>query len=86
MSDWLKIAMRRDVLVRGLKVGLVVGTILTAINQGGLILASALDAGNARKIPLTCFVPFCVSTYAGVASIIAHSEQDKQSGRVSGDD
>jgi hypothetical protein len=71
MSDWLEIAMRRDVVVRGLKVGVIVGTILTAVNQGDLILAGALDASSAWKIPLTYLVPYCVSTYAGVSAIIA---------------
>ena len=78
--------MRRGVLMRGLKVGLIVGTILTAINQGDLILAGALNTGNAWKIPLTYFVPFCVSMYAGGASIIAHSETEKESERDSGND
>ena len=73
MSDWLKIAMRRDVVVRGLKVGVIVGTILTAVNQGDLILAGALDASSAWKILLTYLVPYCVSTYAGVSTIIAHN-------------
>jgi len=73
MSDWLKIAMRRDVVVRGLKVGVIVGTILTTVNQGDLILAGALDASSAWKILLTYLVPYCVSTYAGVSTIIAHN-------------
>ena len=72
MSDWLKIALRRDVVIRGLKVGLIVGTILTAIIQGDLILAGALNGDAAWKIALTYLVPYCVSTYAGVSAIIAH--------------
>jgi hypothetical protein len=72
MSGWLKIALRRDVVLRGLKVGLIVGTILTAINQGDLILAGALNGDAAWKIPLTYLAPYCVSTYAGVSAIIAH--------------
>jgi hypothetical protein len=76
MSDWLKIATRRDVVVRGLKVGAIVGTILTAINQGDLILAGALSAENAWKIPLTYLVPYCVSTYAGVSAIITRQDEE----------
>lgn len=79
MTAWLKIAMRRDVLARGLKVGLIVGTILTAINQGDLILAGTLSAEIAWKIPLTYLVPFCVSTYAAVSAIIAHRDEKKDS-------
>jgi hypothetical protein len=73
MSEWLRIALRRDVVIRGLKVGLIVGTILTAINQGDLILAGALNGDAAWKIPLTYLVPYRVSTYASVSAIIAHS-------------
>jgi hypothetical protein len=76
MSDWLNIATRRDVVVRSLKVGTIVGTILTAINQGDLILAGALGAENAWKIPLTYLVPYCVSTYAGVSAIITRHDQE----------
>jgi len=47
MSDWLKIALRHDVVIRSLKVGLAVGTILTAVNQGDLILAGALNGDAA---------------------------------------
>ena len=79
MTGWLKIAMRRDVVVRGLKVGAIVGTILTAINQGDLILAGTLSAEHVWKIPLTYLVPFCVSTYAGVSAIIAHRDEKKDS-------
>lgn len=79
MADWLKIAMRRDVVVRGLKVGAIVGTILTAINQGDLILAGTLGVENAWKIPLTFLVPYCVSTYAGVSAIIANRDEQSDS-------
>jgi len=74
LVEWLQIALRRDVVVRGVKVGLIVGTILTAINHRDLILGGIFDAASAWKIPLTYLVPYCVSTYAGVSAIIA--EQD----------
>jgi hypothetical protein len=72
MRDWLTIAFRKDVLARGLKVGLIVGTILTAINQGDLILSGTLDGTGAWKILLTYLVPYCVSTYAAVSAILSH--------------
>lgn len=75
LKEWIKIARRRDVVVRGLKVGSIVGTLLTAINQGDLILSGNLTATAAWKIPLTYFVPFGVSIYVGVSSIIAHREE-----------
>ena len=70
MREWTAIALRRDVVVRGLKVGAIVGTILVAINQGDLILAGRLDAAATWKILLTYLVPYCVSTYSGVDAII----------------
>jgi len=75
MNNWLEIATGRDVLGRGVKVGLIVGTILTTINQGDIILAGEVTAGVAGKILLTYCVPFCVSTYASIASIVTSQQQ-----------
>lgn len=71
MKEWIKIAMRRDVVLRGVRVAAIVGTILVAINQGDLILSGQLDASAAWKIPLTYLVPYCVATYGGVSAILA---------------
>ncbi len=69
MKEWLSVATRRDIVMRGLKVSAIVGTILVAINQGDMILAGQLDASAAWKIPLTYLVPYCVSPYGGVFAI-----------------
>ncbi len=69
MTSWLKIALRRDVVLHGLCVGGIVGTILVAINQGDLLLAGDLPLDALWKIPLTYCVPYCVSTYASVSAI-----------------
>ncbi len=74
MKGWLSVALRRDIVIRGLKVGVIVGTILVAINQGDMILSGQLDASAAWKIPLTYLVPYCVSTYGGVSAISAYDE------------
>lgn len=42
MREWLAIALQRNVILRGVKVGAVVGTVLVAINQGDQILAGDL--------------------------------------------
>lgn len=78
MTEWLMIAMRRDIVMRGLKVAAIIGSILVAINQGDLLLTGKLDASAAWKIPLTYLVPYCVATYGGVAAIRANDK--KQSG------
>ena len=74
MKEWLSIAMRRDIVLRGLRVGAIVGTILVAINQGDMIVSGQLNASAAWKIPLTYLVPYCVSTYGGVSAIRAYDK------------
>jgi len=74
MKVWLSVALRRDIVIRGVKVGVIVGTILVAINQGDMIFSGQLDASAAWKIPLTYLVPYCVSTYGGVSAIRAYDK------------
>ena len=58
----------RPLLRRSLLTALVVGTLLTAINQGNLLLAGQLPAALLWKIPLTYLVPFCVSTWGALTN------------------
>lgn len=69
IAGWLLVARRRDVVLRSLKVGGIVGTLLTAINQSGVIMAGLLDAEVIVRIVLTYCVPYCVSTYASVSAL-----------------
>ncbi len=77
MNDWLKVATRNDVVRRGLKVGLVVGTILAVINQGNRILVGEWSMEILLKIAMTYLVPYCVSTYASVSAILAKQSVGK---------
>lgn len=52
----------RALLRRSTLTDLVVGAILTAINQGTVLIAGNFPAELLWKIPLTYCVPFCVST------------------------
>jgi Mg/Co/Ni transporter MgtE len=70
MNQWIQTAKRRDVVIRATRVGVIVGTILTAINQGDLILAGNIDQVSGWKILLTYLVPYSVSTYAAVSAIL----------------
>ncbi|MGE3076380.1 MAG: nitrate/nitrite transporter NrtS [Dehalococcoidia bacterium] len=45
---------------------LVVGTVLTAINQGNVLADGRFPAQLFWKIPLTYSVPYCVSTWAAL--------------------
>ncbi len=51
---------------RSLVIALVVGTLLTAINQGNLIAQGDLSLALAWKVPLTYLVPYCVATTGAV--------------------
>ena len=63
------IATRPDVAGRALRVALVVGTILIAINHGHAILAGDLEWDRVMRMVLTFFVPYAVSTYSSVGAI-----------------
>jgi hypothetical protein len=54
-------------LVRtALATALVVGTILTAINQGTVLADGHFPGALAWKVPLTYCVPYCVATFSAV--------------------
>ena len=46
--------------------GLIVGTILTLINHGDVVLAG--EQPNLLKIGLTYLVPYCVATYGAITA------------------
>ncbi len=62
VPGFFETAAQRTILVGGVKVALVVGPILCAINQGDVILAGS--APDFLKLGLTFMVPFCVSVYS----------------------
>ncbi len=53
-------------LRRSLLMGLVVGTILVAINQGTAIAEGDFRSSLYWKVPLTYLVPFCVATWGAL--------------------
>lgn len=55
-------------LRRSLIASAVVGTALTALNQGDVLLSGQLVGTLAWKIPLTYCVPFLVATYGALAN------------------
>jgi hypothetical protein len=68
-SDWLADALRPDILRRSLRVALLVGSLLVAINHGDHLLSGELSATGWLKIALTFLVPYGVSTYASLSAI-----------------
>ena len=55
-------------LRRSLTVAVVVGTILTALNQGDVIFAGDWGSPLYWKVPLTYCVPFCIATYGALSN------------------
>ena len=51
---------------RSLIIGLVVGTLLTAINQGTYFVHGDLPANLVWQVPLTYLTPYCVATLGAV--------------------
>ena len=56
----------RPVLRTSLLTALVVGTVLTSINQGNVLIDGRFPAELWWKIPLTYCVPFCVTTWGAL--------------------
>jgi len=51
---------------RSLIVAIIVGTMLTAINQGSVLLSGEFPPSLYWKIPLTYAVPYCVATTGAI--------------------
>ena len=67
-SFW-SLALDKAVAARALRVALIVGVVLAAINHGDRIVTGTLDASAIFKILLTFLVPYSVSTYSSVQAI-----------------
>lgn len=74
IREWIHIAGRRQVVIRGLKYGLIVGSILIVINHGNAIIEGTIDSTRAIQMILTMFVPYCVSTASSVGAILDHRD------------
>ena len=67
--QWLKLALRPDVVRRALRTAVIVGSILTAINHGEEIVSGTLTRYAIGQICLTIVVPYIVSTSSSVATL-----------------
>ena len=68
MNNFWSAWFSKPVLVRALKVSAIIGTILTAINQGDVVLSGAMPP--LWKILLTYFVPYAVASYSAASAIM----------------
>lgn len=74
IREWLHIASRKPIVMRGCKYGLVVGSILIIINHGNVIADGTVDSTRVVQMLLTLLVPYCVSTASSVGAVIDHRE------------
>lgn len=65
---WRCAARNRGMLRRSILTSIIVGTILTAINQGTVIVAGDGTSELAWKIPLTYCVPFLVTSWGALGN------------------
>ena len=69
MSVWTH-ATSRPVATTAIRIALVVGTVLAAINHGPSILDLSLAPAQYLQIGLTYLVPYGVSTYSSVKVLL----------------
>ncbi len=77
IREWLYIASRKPIVIRGLKYGILVGSILIIINHGNAMVAGTVDSTRVIQMILTVLVPYCVSTASSVGAVI-----DQRAGRT----
>ena len=73
MKNFFILAVRKDVIKRALKIALVVGFILAAINHGDRILLDQMKSNDWIKVVVTFFVPYSVATISAVLTLIKKS-------------
>lgn len=76
MKRWVCVAARPDVVRRSIKVCLIVGTLLILINYSDRAMNGDLRMTDFIKMLLTYAVPYCVSTYVSVTTIIAEKKPE----------
>jgi len=64
-----KVIFSKKVMKKAFLTSLVIGTILTFINQGDLILSNTFNIDFSWKIPLTYLIPYLVTTWGALTNI-----------------
>ena len=60
--------LRPSLVKRSLLTALVVGTLVTAINQGNIMLGGDFAGDLIWKVPLSYLLPFCVATWGALVN------------------
>jgi hypothetical protein len=67
--SFFQLAFSRGVVINAIKVSLVVGSILSAINHGNAIITFDITPQTSIKILFNYVVPYCVATYSAVKAL-----------------
>ncbi|HEX2224376.1 MAG TPA: nitrate/nitrite transporter NrtS [Thermoanaerobaculia bacterium] len=70
MNEWLRTAAEPRVVRRALTYAVVVGAILITINHGDALLRGDVTPGRLLKMGLTVMVPYLVSTFSSVGTLL----------------
>ena len=70
---FLTVAAEKSTVLRAVKIALVVGLILVAVNEGGDLLQGDIDTAGWIRAVMNFVVPYCVST---VSTVLAQAESD----------
>ena len=81
MKIFLKHAMKRDCVLRSLKVAVIVGTILAIINHYDAIFYRDLTKTDIIQILITYLVPYSVATYGSASEARCMELKFKQAER-----
>ncbi len=73
MNIWIKYALKPEIVGRAIKTSMIVGTLLVCINYGSTLSDLTILMSSWWKILLTYCVPYAVSTYSAVASLLSKS-------------
>jgi hypothetical protein len=76
LRSWVSAASDRALLRRSIITCLIVGAILTVINQGDRLLRGEFDGAMGWMIGLTFLVPFVVATISGAAVIRSRDDSN----------
>ena len=70
LKSWFQVARRHSIVRRAIKVSIVVGTLLVAINHLPALLQGDITRFRLFQIALTYVVPYCVATWSSVSALI----------------
>lgn len=67
--EWVRYALSKATILRGLKFSFLVGPIYIIINHGDALLRLDVDSTRLLKMFMTMVVPFCVSVFSSIQTV-----------------